>query len=212
MGRNTLGPETPFGAARKVLAVSLVAVTASVPLAVNGDPLTVNHEGNDNPTEFKSTAHPVALPFEMTPVGAEPVAHSVGVAPSDAALPVVLWFRVGMSAATIARKTEGPAEPFGAARNVFALSEVAVIASTPLATSGEFETVNQEGNETPTEVRPLPPPDPQALPVVDSIPPVPVCTHCPAARPVSVTADTVMAGEPVKPAAAVAVAALPVVL
>jgi hypothetical protein len=38
-----------------------------------------------------------------------------------AAVPVVFWFRVGTSAATIARKVGVPAEPLGAARNVLAV-------------------------------------------------------------------------------------------
>ena len=38
-----------------------------------------------------------------------------------AALPVVFWFRVGMSAATTARKVGTPAEPLGAAKKKLAV-------------------------------------------------------------------------------------------
>jgi hypothetical protein len=46
-------------------------------------------------------AQPVALPVAVTPVGALPAEHSVGVVASAvavAALPVVDWFSVGMRA------------------------------------------------------------------------------------------------------------------
>ena len=38
-----------------------------------------------------------------------------------AAVPVVFWFRVGISAATTARNVGTPEEPFGAAKKVFAV-------------------------------------------------------------------------------------------
>ena len=38
-----------------------------------------------------------------------------------AAVPVVFWFSVGTSAATIARNVGTPADPFGAAKNVLAV-------------------------------------------------------------------------------------------
>jgi hypothetical protein len=39
----------------------------------------------------------------------------------DPAEPVVFWFKVGMSAATIALNVGVPAEPFGAAKTVLAV-------------------------------------------------------------------------------------------
>ena len=39
------------------------------------------------------------------------------------AVPVVFWFKVGISAAAIALNEGTPAEPFGAAKNVFAVFE-----------------------------------------------------------------------------------------
>jgi hypothetical protein len=45
-----IGPADPFGDARKRFCASLVAVTASVPLVVTGEPPTVRNGGTVRPT------------------------------------------------------------------------------------------------------------------------------------------------------------------
>ena len=91
----------------------------------------------------------MALPFAKIPVGASPVEQRVGVearAEAVPALPVVLWFSVGTSAATMARRLTAPLDPFGVARNSFAVSPVvAVMASVPLVIMGLPETVSHAG-------------------------------------------------------------------
>lgn len=82
-------PSVPTG--KRALAVENVKRS---PFVVNGD--------EPPPIE----AQPVAFPFARMPVGACPVEQSVGVPANElavAALPVVLWFRVGMSPAMSVR-------------------------------------------------------------------------------------------------------------
>ena len=56
------------------------------------------------------------LPEPVEVVTPVPPDVTAKVADNPAAVPVVFWFRVGTSAATIARKPGAPAVPFGAAR------------------------------------------------------------------------------------------------
>lgn len=72
--------------------VVAVATVPDTPLAVVTDTVVTV------PEPPPMMAHPVALPFARTPVGALPVVQSVGVAAKAvavAALPVVLWLNVG---------------------------------------------------------------------------------------------------------------------
>ena len=75
-----------------------------------------------------------------------------------AALPVVFWFRVGTSAATIARYAGTPDAPFGDAKNRFAASELRVTANVPLVVIGEPDTLSSEGTVIATLVT-VPDPD-----------------------------------------------------
>lgn len=63
---------------------------------------------------------PVLLPISSWPsvydVCPVPPLETAKVADNPAAVPVVFWFKVGTSAAAIARKVGAPALPFGAAR------------------------------------------------------------------------------------------------
>jgi hypothetical protein len=54
-------------------------------------------------------------------VAPEPPLAMATVPVTFAAVPVVFWFNVGMSAATTARKVGTPADAFGAAKNVLAV-------------------------------------------------------------------------------------------
>jgi len=71
-----------------------------------------------------------------------------------AIVPVVIllasWF--GKSAATMARNVGAPAEPSGAAKNVFAVCDASVKVSVPLAVTGDPETVKMDGAESATDV------------------------------------------------------------
>jgi hypothetical protein len=80
-----------------------------------------------------------------------------------AAVPVVFWFRVGMSAATRARNVGAPAVPFGAAKIVLAVWDCSVAVSVPLPVTGDPDTENNAGRPRPTLVTlPLPVPAPMA--------------------------------------------------
>ena len=74
-----------------------------------------------------------------------------------AALPLVLWFNVGMSAATMARGLSAPGAPFGAARKKFAVcAPAAVTARVPVLVIGDPDTLSHEGTVIATEVTPVP--------------------------------------------------------
>ena len=65
---------------------------------------------------------------------------------------LVTYESAGMSAATRVRNVGVPAEPFGAAKIVFAASLASVAVSVPLVVTGELETVKIDGIERPTLV------------------------------------------------------------
>ena len=54
-------PALPFGAAKKVFAVSELRVAVNVPAPVTGDPETLNIEGKDRPMLVTVPPEPVAL-------------------------------------------------------------------------------------------------------------------------------------------------------
>lgn len=147
IARSPTAPEDPFGVARNSFAVCPVAkLAASVPEVVTGEPVTAKTLGKVNPTlvtvpREPMAAQPVALKFAVIPVGAWPVEQSVGVvaaAVAFAAVPLVLLVMdEGRSAATINRNVGAPAEPFGAAWKVFAVSDAKVTASVPAVVMGE---------------------------------------------------------------------------
>lgn len=63
-------------------------------------------------------------------------------ADSPAAVPVVFWFNVGMSAAAIARKAGCALAPdVGPAKNVFCVCALSVIVRLPFVVNGELLTV-----------------------------------------------------------------------
>ena len=68
------------------------------------------------------------------------------------AVPVVFWFSVGTSAATMARKVGVPAEPLGAAKKKLAVWLAKVPVKVPEVVTGEPETVKILGRDNPTEV------------------------------------------------------------
>src|SRR6185312_3588489 len=128
-------PETPFAVTTET------AVTVPVPVGVK---------------------HPTAFPFAPTPVAATPAPQFVGVdasAVAVAALPVVLWFSAGMSAATIERSPTAPVVPLGVARNWFAVSPVvAENVCVPLADMVAGEAVSHDGSAQ--VMLPMPEPEP----------------------------------------------------
>src|SRR6185312_8375293 len=72
--------------------------------------------------------------------------QSVGYEVNPAAVPVVFWLSVGISAATIARSPTAPETPLGVAKNSFCVcADVAVIPSVPLVVIGLPLTVSHEG-------------------------------------------------------------------
>ena len=71
---------------------------------------------------------------------------------TDPDCPVVFWFRVGTSAATIDRKTGVPETPLGEAKKRFEVCEAQAAVKVPAAVTGEFVTVKSLGIESPTEV------------------------------------------------------------
>jgi len=96
------GGEAPIDSASVVLTVVPSSIREESTMVVEFDAfgrwVAVNPDIPPPPIE----AHPVALPLAKIPVGAWPVVQREGFAASAvavAALPVVLWFRVGMSAA-----------------------------------------------------------------------------------------------------------------
>ena len=72
----------------------------------------VPNAGVTNVGDVDKTTLPVPVEV-VTPVPPEATAR---VAERPAAVPVVFWFRVGMSAATIARNEGAAADPLGAAK------------------------------------------------------------------------------------------------
>ena len=86
---------------------------------------------------------------------------------SVAADPVVDWFSVGMSAATMERNVGAPAAPFGAARNVFAVWLAKLLGTTdkvppsvklPVLVTVPDSVKPETVPVPPTEVTPPPPP------------------------------------------------------
>ena len=84
----------------------------------------------------------------------------------------------GISAATKARKVGVPADPFGAANTVFAVSLAKVTANVPATVIGEPETEKMLGIDKPTEVTgPPDAPVPHVTPVDAKLPLTSVVTH-----------------------------------
>lgn len=54
-------------------------------------------------------------PLKVVPANAPPLVAKVNAFTTEPALPLVFWFKVGISAATNALKLGVPAEPFGEA-------------------------------------------------------------------------------------------------
>lgn len=88
MARIARAPLEPFGVARNPLAVSpVVAETASVPLAVRGDPVTVSQDGTVNPTDVRPDP-PVRVQTRVVPLNDSPDPRVIS--EGAAALPVGL--------------------------------------------------------------------------------------------------------------------------
>ena len=105
----------------------------------------------------------------MIPVGACPVEQLVGLdasAVAVAAFPVVLWFSVGTSALTSARKVGVAAEPeLGPASTIFALCVLSVSVIVPEVVIGEPLALMIDGGVIATDVTvPVPPPPRAAQP------------------------------------------------
>jgi len=135
-------PDEPLGAARTVLAVwlaKLEAATDKVPPSVRL-PLVVIVPLKDRPltdpvpptlvTVPVLLVYPAGLDDAYAPKFDKAVLVLVAPVPPFAtatvpvtfeAVPVVFWFSVGMSAATMARKVGTPAEPLGAAKTKLAV-------------------------------------------------------------------------------------------
>src|SRR5208282_1399290 len=80
------------------------------------------------------------------------------------AVPVVFWFSTGTSAATIVRKNGVPVEPFGAAKNVLAVSLANPRLILPDVVMGLFPIVKIDPVWVIPTLTTLPPPPPPPLP------------------------------------------------
>jgi hypothetical protein len=137
-----------------------------------------------DPRTFPATVK--SAPFRAVPSYTEiPVARVAVVA--DPADPVVFWFSVGTSAATIVLKVGTPAAPLGAAKNVFAVCDEKFEGRTARVPPSVRLPVEVT---VPVRVRPetVPvPPTEVTVPVVDEVP-APIAVRNAAA----VSAETVL--------------------
>ena len=85
------------------------------------------------------------------------------VAVTFSAVPVVFWFSVGMSAATMARKDGVPAAPLGAARKVLAVSELSATARAGVVVELVTVGTSHEGQDAEAAVKLVTVPDPDPL-------------------------------------------------
>jgi hypothetical protein len=112
-------PVPPFATGR----VPVTPVDSGRPVTLvitplEGVPKTgVTNVGDVNVGEADRTVLPVPVEV-VTPV---PPLATATMPVTFAAVPVVFWFKVGTSAATIARKVGTPAAPLGAAKKLFAV-------------------------------------------------------------------------------------------
>jgi len=127
-------PDKPFGAAKTLFAVSDTRVAVNVPVAPAGDPLTEKILGI-----AKFIAMPEDVPVPPFTMGKIPVTP-------------VIKLMSGMSAGTRVRKVGVPAEPLGAAKIVFAVSDTRVAVRVPDEVIGDPLTEKILGIAKPTDV------------------------------------------------------------
>jgi hypothetical protein len=161
MARNPTAPGAPLGVATNWLAVCApVAVIASVPDTVTGEPPTVSHDGVVRATD---TTVPEPAGVDHVP---SPRKKVVPEGVPDA----------GRSPIAMTRNATAPVPPVGVARKDFAACPaVAVTASVPVVVTGEPATVSHVGVVRATDTTVPPPaadhvPSPRRKVVDDGVP------------------------------------------